>query len=118
MSMKLNKKAYQQLIDEDVNWLKIETTDCLEQNHILQVLKDSVRCYYGQEWQIDQLQAEVEETEEALVDLTKLFALKVAEIEKLKAFQDMANKMYPKRMLIVDGAVDFIREQALKKAGK
>lgn len=46
MSCKLNKKAYQQLIDENAVWLKANTKDCLEQNHILHVLSHSIVCYY------------------------------------------------------------------------
>lgn len=46
MSCKLNRRAYVQLIEEDAKWLKDNTSDCLEQDHILQVLSHSVVCYY------------------------------------------------------------------------
>ena len=46
MSCKLNKKAYVKLIEEDAEWLRANTEDCLEQDHILQVLSHSVHHYY------------------------------------------------------------------------
>ena len=46
MVSKLNKNAYEQLIQEDIDWLEKHTEDTLEQNHIIAVLKDSVRFYY------------------------------------------------------------------------
>lgn len=54
MSCKLNRKAYVQLIEEDVKWLKDNTSDCLEQDHVLQVLSHSVVCYYPEPRLIDE----------------------------------------------------------------
>jgi hypothetical protein len=46
MSGKLNKHSYQQLIDEDITWLKANAPDCLERQHIILTLECSVEQYY------------------------------------------------------------------------
>ena len=46
MASKMTKAAYGELIEEDINWLKKYAKDDLEQNHIIAVLRDSVRTYY------------------------------------------------------------------------
>lgn len=38
MGIKLNHTSFKQLIDEDINWLLKHTEDCLERNHIVNVL--------------------------------------------------------------------------------
>lgn len=57
MSTRLNREAYQKLIDEDIKWLKAQvpadkkfkdgTPHILEARHILDVLNWSVGCLYG-----------------------------------------------------------------------
>ena len=44
--MKLNKLGYQQLIDEDIAWLKANAPDTLERQHIILTLEYSVEEYY------------------------------------------------------------------------
>ncbi len=46
MSIKLNKKAYQKLVEEDIQWLEINTKACLEQHHTSHVLRSSIVYYY------------------------------------------------------------------------
>jgi len=46
MSGKLNKNSYQQLIDEDIAWLKANAPDCLERQHIILALECSIDMYY------------------------------------------------------------------------
>lgn len=45
MPCQLNKAAYEQLIKEDVEWLR-QQPRTLERHHIEQVLLSSVDCYY------------------------------------------------------------------------
>jgi hypothetical protein len=46
MSGKVNKPTYEQLIQEDINWLTKNTEDTLERRHIIAIVKDSVNSYY------------------------------------------------------------------------
>ena len=48
MSTQINKAAYQQLIDEDMTWL-LKQTRTLERDHIEQILRNTVDCYYPTE---------------------------------------------------------------------
>ena len=43
----LNKKAYKKLIEEDIEWLKNNTIESSERNHIVSVLNESVDKYYS-----------------------------------------------------------------------
>lgn len=47
MTTALNRTAYHQLVDEDVAWLEKQPRT-LERDHVIQIVKDSVRCYYGE----------------------------------------------------------------------
>ena len=44
----INKKAYQKLIDEDIEWL-LKQPRSLERDHIVSVLKNSVERIYEKE---------------------------------------------------------------------
>lgn len=44
--MKINKSSYQKLIDQNIDWLKTNTTDTLERQHIILILEQSVNMYY------------------------------------------------------------------------
>ena len=46
MGFKLSKYQYQGLIEVDIDSLKELMEDCLERDHIITVLKDSVNYYY------------------------------------------------------------------------
>jgi hypothetical protein len=46
MGTKLNRHAYVALIDEDVARVEKEMHNSLERDHIIQVLRHSVECYY------------------------------------------------------------------------
>ena len=48
MGMKVNREAYQKLIDEDIEWL-MKQPRSLEHDHIVSVLKNSVERLYGKE---------------------------------------------------------------------
>ena len=48
MGMKVNREAYQKLIDEDIEWL-LKQPLSLERDHIVNVLKNSVEWVYGKE---------------------------------------------------------------------
>ena len=48
MGMKVNREAYQKLIDEDIEWL-LKQPRSLERDHIISVLKNSVERLYGEE---------------------------------------------------------------------
>ena len=48
MGMKVNREAYQKLIDEDIVWL-LKQPRSLERDHIVSVLKNSVERIYGKE---------------------------------------------------------------------
>lgn len=41
----INEKAFGQLINEDIGWLKESTKDCLERQHIIVVLENALRQY-------------------------------------------------------------------------
>lgn len=43
----LTRKAYTKLIDEDIEWLEQNTPPCLERDHIIFVLKESINMYCG-----------------------------------------------------------------------
>ena len=43
--MNLNKKAYKKLVDGDIEWLNT-MPDCLEKEHIKEVLKCSIEEFY------------------------------------------------------------------------
>ena len=43
--MNLNKKAYKKLVDGDMEWLNT-MPDCLEKEHIMEILKCSVELFY------------------------------------------------------------------------
>ena len=44
--MKVNIEHYRKLINDDAKWLVDNTRNCLEREHILKVLWDSIECYY------------------------------------------------------------------------
>ena len=46
MGMKVNREAYQKLIDEDIEWI-LKQPRTLERDHIVSVLKNSVERLYG-----------------------------------------------------------------------
>jgi hypothetical protein len=46
MAFKLNKAAYQKLIDEDIKAVRASSCEALEREHIVDVLRHSVECYY------------------------------------------------------------------------
>lgn len=46
MSDELTKQAYEQLIQQDLEWLEHETTGCLERSHIMAVLRASSNLLY------------------------------------------------------------------------
>ena len=46
MSININEKAYQKLIDEDIESMKIHMPDNLERKHIIDVLNWSVKKLY------------------------------------------------------------------------
>ena len=48
MGMKVNREAYQKLIDEDIEWL-LKQPRSLEREHIVSVFKNSVERLYGKE---------------------------------------------------------------------
>jgi len=41
--MKISKDYYKKIIYEDIEWLKKNTCDCLEQKHIIIVLENSIQ---------------------------------------------------------------------------
>lgn len=43
----LARKLYEELINQDIEWLVKNTDQSLERDHIISVLKDSVNIYYG-----------------------------------------------------------------------
>ncbi len=43
----LARKLYEELINQDIEWLVKNTDQSLERDHIIEVLKDSVDIYYG-----------------------------------------------------------------------
>lgn len=45
MPCNLFPRAYDQLVNEDIEWLKANSPDCLERDHILHVLEFSKREY-------------------------------------------------------------------------
>ena len=45
---KLNQRAYQQLVEEDIRWLVDNTGESLERRHIVDILWDSVSTLYGE----------------------------------------------------------------------
>jgi len=45
MGTPLYPEAYEELVNGDIAWLKKNTEPCLEQNHIIAVLKHSVKEY-------------------------------------------------------------------------
>jgi hypothetical protein len=47
--MKLSYSAYTQLITEDIKWLLDYAPNTLERRHIIAVLEDSVKFYYGRQ---------------------------------------------------------------------
>ena len=68
MSCKLNRAAYQKLVDEDVEWLLAQPR-ALERDHVIDIVKESVGYYYdhaqlaAQSAQIETLQKRVAELE-------------------------------------------------------
>ena len=42
----LTREAYEELIDQDIDWLVKNTMPSLERDHIITVLRDSVDTYY------------------------------------------------------------------------
>jgi hypothetical protein len=46
VSQRLNREAYEKLIEEDIEWLKAASTRTLERDHVVAVLLDSVRWHY------------------------------------------------------------------------
>jgi hypothetical protein len=56
MALKLNKAAYQKLIDEDIKAVRASNCEALEREHIVDVLRHSVECYYPEK-RTDQLAA-------------------------------------------------------------
>lgn len=42
----LNKNGYEALIKGDIEWIKKNTKKSLERNHIIAVLRNSVKMYY------------------------------------------------------------------------
>ena len=48
MGLKVNREAYQKLIDEDIEWL-LKQPRSLERGHIVNVLKNCVEWVYGKE---------------------------------------------------------------------
>ena len=44
--MKLNKEKYDNLIKDEIIWLRTNTPPCQERQHIISVLKESVSFYY------------------------------------------------------------------------
>lgn len=47
MVIKLNRQAYTELVDKDIEWLGKNTEPCFERGHIIGVLKYSVIHFYG-----------------------------------------------------------------------
>lgn len=47
MSMKIDKFSYEELINSDIEWLLANTHNCLERQHIIAIIKDSVNSYYA-----------------------------------------------------------------------
>ena len=45
--IRMNRKAYERLIEEDIKWLCENTKPRLECDHIINVLRDSINMYYG-----------------------------------------------------------------------
>lgn len=45
MGCPLFPKAYEKLVNEDIEWLKENTSDTLERKHIISIMKHSVREY-------------------------------------------------------------------------
>lgn len=43
---RINKKSYEELINQDVEWLMKNTNHSLEREHIIDILKDSIYYYY------------------------------------------------------------------------
>lgn len=43
----LARKLYEELINQDIEWLVKNTDQSLERDHIIGILKDSVNIYYG-----------------------------------------------------------------------
>jgi hypothetical protein len=48
MSFKMNKNAYQKLIDENISEIEKYMPDSLERRHTIDILKESVRMHYNQ----------------------------------------------------------------------
>jgi len=48
MPIKLNKQAYQKLIEEDLDWLQKQPRS-LERDHITAIVEHSVQWYYPEE---------------------------------------------------------------------
>ena len=44
---RMNRKEYERLIEEDIKWLHANTKPGLERDHIIIVLRDSIKLYYG-----------------------------------------------------------------------
>lgn len=45
----ISKEAYEKLINEDIEWLVNNTGETLERDHIIVVLKQSIKLLYGNE---------------------------------------------------------------------
>lgn len=45
MSSKVNKATYEQMVNEDLAWLRA-MPDCLENAHVQHIVADSIACYY------------------------------------------------------------------------
>lgn len=51
MSLKLKKKDYENLVRKNVEWLK-KQPKCFERDHIINTVKESVKCYYDKASQV------------------------------------------------------------------
>ena len=55
MSIFMNRAAYENLIREDIDWLKSCTYNTAERKHIIRVLAYSVYMHYGEHSELEQL---------------------------------------------------------------
>jgi hypothetical protein len=49
MGTRVNKKTYEKMVEEDIEWLMKNTEPSLERYHILGILKASTEFYYGKQ---------------------------------------------------------------------
>jgi len=76
MGSKLSRSAFKRLIEENEAWLRANTDDTLERDHIIQIMQESERYYYDKPTDQITVLAELERLQAENADLRKMYESK------------------------------------------